>query len=69
MTTTISVSGMTCGHCKKAVETALADVEGVSSVDVNLEDGIAKVEGSVVYETLHKAIEEEGYEAKLVEAA
>ena len=69
MTTTISVSGMTCGHCKKAVETALADIEGVTSVDVNLEDGIAKVEGSVVYETLQSAIEDEGYEARLVEAS
>ena len=59
---------MTCGHCKKAVETALADIDGVTSVDVNLEDGIAKVEGSVVYETLHSAIEDEGYEARLVEA-
>lgn len=69
MTTTISVSGMTCGHCKKAVETALADIEGVTSIDVNLEDGIAKVEGSVVYETLQSAIEDEGYEARLVEAS
>jgi len=69
MTTTISVSGMTCGHCKKAVESALTDVNGVTAVEVNLDDGLAKVEGSVAYQELHDAIEEEGYEAKLVEAS
>ena len=35
---TLSVDGMSCDHCKKAVEKALAAVDGLYHINVNLED-------------------------------
>ncbi|HET6244173.1 MAG: heavy-metal-associated domain-containing protein [Bacteroidetes bacterium] len=39
----IKVEGMTCGHCKKAVENILTEQEGVIAVDVNLNESNATV--------------------------
>jgi copper chaperone len=38
-TTTISVSGMTCGHCVSAVSEELESLAGVEEVDVELNAG------------------------------
>ena len=38
-TTTISVSGMTCGHCVSAVSEELEALEGVEAVNVDLNAG------------------------------
>ena len=64
----LQIDGMNCGHCKSAVEKALAGVQGVSRVvEVNLESGRAVVEGdvSVSTEALIAAVAEEGYEARV----
>ena len=61
--TTLNVTGMTCGHCKTAVTEALSAVEGVTSVEVDLDNGKAKVEGDVTNAVLIAAVEEEGYNA------
>ena len=45
-TKTYIVPGMHCGHCKAAVTQELELVEGVASVDVNLESKIVSVTGS-----------------------
>ncbi|NLN43958.1 MAG: heavy metal translocating P-type ATPase [Methanosarcina sp.] len=37
MEVTIGVYGMTCGHCQKRVADAISSLEGIESVDVNLE--------------------------------
>ena len=42
-TLTVVVSGMTCDHCKKAVEDAVSGVEGISSASVDLNKGLLKV--------------------------
>ncbi|MBD2761968.1 heavy-metal-associated domain-containing protein [Kocuria sp. cx-455] len=39
MITTITVSGMTCGHCVSSVKEELAEVPGVQSVSVDLNAG------------------------------
>lgn len=39
MTTTVNVSGMTCGHCVSSVKEELAEVPGVTAVDVDLNSG------------------------------
>lgn len=44
--TVFAVDGMACNHCKASVEKAIAAIEGVSSVDVNLADGKATVKGT-----------------------
>jgi len=62
--TALKVSGMTCGHCQKAVQEALEGVDGSQEVNVDLATGIAKVQGDVDPSTLIAAIEEEGYNAK-----
>ncbi|MDM7920611.1 MAG: heavy metal translocating P-type ATPase [Methanosarcina sp.] len=43
MEVSIGVYGMTCGHCQKRVADAIVSLDGVESVDVNLEAGSATV--------------------------
>jgi len=43
MEVTINVYDMTCGHCQKRVADAISSLEGVESVDVNLESESATV--------------------------
>lgn len=64
-TITLSIKGMTCGHCEKAVTRALQDVEGVERAEVSLDKGEAVVEASpdADAEQLVAAVQEEGYEA------
>ena len=62
MKKTISIEGMMCMHCTKTVEKALAATEGVTAVQVSLEDKQAVVEGSATDEALTAAITEAGYE-------
>ncbi|MDQ0484937.1 copper chaperone CopZ [Guptibacillus hwajinpoensis] len=65
--TTLKIDGMTCGHCKSAVTTALKELEGVSGVEVNLEEGTATVsydDSSVSVPAMNEAVEEQGYDIK-----
>jgi copper chaperone CopZ len=41
--TTISVSGMSCNHCKMNVEKTLSDVDGIEEVTVDLEQGTVMI--------------------------
>jgi copper chaperone len=62
---TISVEGMSCGHCKAAVEGALTKLDGVTSAEVNLAAKNVTVQfdqGKVTEETLKNEIEEAGYD-------
>lgn len=64
----LKVSGMSCEHCVRAVDKALAEVDGVESVvEVNLEQGMAVVEGEPKMADLISAVEEEGYQAELAQ--
>jgi copper chaperone len=60
--TELTIQGMTCGHCKKAVEEALASVDGVTKVEVDLDAGRATVEGGDP-DAMIAAVVEEGYAA------
>ncbi len=65
--TEIKIEGMTCQHCVKAVSEALSQVAGVSSVAaVDLETGVARVEGSPDSEALVTAVKNAGYQAKVL---
>jgi len=60
----LDVTGMTCDHCVRAVDEALAAVPGVTRVvEVSRERGEAVIEGDAAVQTLVAAIEEEGYQA------
>ena len=61
----LNVSGMTCGHCKAAVEKALMGVAGVERAEVDLEAGTARVQGDAAPGALIEAVKEEGYGAEL----
>lgn len=63
--TTLNITGMTCGHCVKAVEKALSAVPGVQKVAVSLEEGKATVEGSADTQAMIAAVAEEGYSAQV----
>ena len=62
----LTVEGMTCGHCEKAVKDALAEVPGVTRVaEVDRAKELAAVEGEPDVAALIAAIEEEGYRAEV----
>lgn len=61
----LKVDGMTCAHCKAAVEKAIREVLGVEDVEVSLDDGFAVVRGSAEPKELVEAVKEAGYEAKV----
>jgi copper chaperone len=61
---TLSVEGMSCGHCKAAVEGELNMLLGVKKASADIERGTVEVsyeEGAVTTEDLKGAIEEAGY--------
>ena len=61
----LKVTGMTCGHCEKAVDKALAALPGVSRVvKVSRDEERVVVEGDADVKALVAAIEEEGYTAE-----
>jgi copper chaperone len=62
-TVTLSVPGMTCGHCKAAIETELGKVSGVASVTVDLDAKLVAVVGTALYHAaLVAAVDEAGFD-------
>ena len=59
----LKVQGMTCQHCVRTVHNAVSSIEGVSQVDVSLENGTVRVqmERDIPLEDIKKSIEEWGY--------
>lgn len=66
MNTTITVSGMTCGHCVSSVTEELSKIAGVKEVKVDLDSGKVDItsEGELAQADLTQAIQEAGYEIK-----
>jgi len=60
--TLIKVEGMSCNHCKMAVEKALKQVSGVEEVQVDLGKKEVVLKGSAARDRLAQAITEAGYE-------
>ncbi|WP_345528376.1 heavy-metal-associated domain-containing protein [Nocardioides endophyticus] len=61
--TTISVAGMTCGHCAASVTTELQQLDGVTDVHVNLDKGAVAIISAepLDQEAITAAVEEAGY--------
>nr|WP_048125117.1 copper ion binding protein [Methanosarcina lacustris] len=62
---TIKVEGMSCGHCVMRVKKAIEGLEGVTKVDVSLENKQAVVEfdeGKTDVEKIKAVVKETGYE-------
>ncbi len=64
MQTTLKIEGMMCQHCQKHVHDALAKMDGVTSVEVDLEGKQAHVEAGreIPQAEFKQVIEEAGYE-------
>lgn len=66
----ILVEGMSCNHCVHHVKEALSELEGVSSVDVDLaaKTAVLEASGEVPDQVIKSAIEDAGYEVLRIEA-
>lgn len=63
--TKLKVLGMSCGHCKNAIEKAVGALAGVASVTVNLGEKEVEVEfdsGVVGIDAIKDVIDDAGYE-------
>lgn len=63
-TVTVTVTGMTCGHCAASVREEVGGIPGVTAVDVDLASGKVTIEGEreVEVEAIRDAVEEAGYQ-------
>ncbi|MEH7334329.1 copper chaperone CopZ [Neobacillus drentensis] len=64
---TLNVSGMSCGHCVKAVEGSVGALQGVKKVAVKLDKGQVDVEfdaNVVSVNTIKETIDDQGYDVK-----
>ena len=59
----IKIEGMQCNHCKMSVEKALSAIDGVTKVEVSLENKNAIIESKIEINNneIKKIIEEEGF--------
>ena len=59
---TFEVTGMTCGHCEKAVTRAIKQVDPAADVAIDRSQNKVEVHSQQPREALAKAIVEEGYQ-------
>jgi copper chaperone len=63
-TLTYRVLGMTCDHCKSAVNGEVTKLAGVEAVDVDLDTKLVRISGrGVAHNAVVDAIDEAGYDA------
>jgi copper chaperone len=62
MITTVTIAGMTCAHCVRAVFTALGGVAGVSRADVSIGRAVIDHDGTASHASIAEAISIAGYE-------
>lgn len=64
MTKTLIVEGMSCGHCTARVQKALEALDGVSAVEMSLEEksAVVTLDKDIPDETLKDAVEKADYE-------
>ena len=57
-TKTVSIEGMMCKHCEKAVRNALMDIPGVVTAEASHEDGkaVIEIDGEVTDEMITRTI-------------
>ena len=62
MSRVYSVPGISCGHCKAAIDGELTKLDGISSFAVDIETKTVTVEGTVSDDEVRAAIDEAGYD-------
>lgn len=64
-TKTINVSGMTCNHCKKTVETNLMKMPGVKFAQADIKNDIVEIDGDEIdFKEIKSLLSDLGYEYK-----
>lgn len=63
-TTTVTVTGMSCGHCATSVREEITEIPGVRAVDVDLVSGNVTIgsDGVVDAAAIRTAVEDAGYQ-------
>ena len=61
-TRTYEIPGISCGHCKSAIEGAVATVRAVDAVTVDIEARTATVVGDADDAAVRAAIDDAGYD-------
>jgi copper chaperone len=61
MNQTFEVTGITCGHCEKAVTRAIQQVDPQAQVKIDRSQNRIDVQSEQPRETLARAIADEGY--------
>jgi copper chaperone len=64
-TTTLSVPDISCGHCKSSIEGAVAELDGIDTVEVSIDERTVAItydDGTVAMPAIVEAIEGQGYE-------
>ncbi|RIW38926.1 copper resistance protein CopZ [Bacillus salacetis] len=64
---TLNVIGMSCGHCVKAIEGSVGELNGVEAVKVDLDSGKVDVSyntNEVTLDTIKETIDEQGYDVQ-----
>jgi copper ion binding protein len=61
-TLTYNVPDISCQHCKQAIEEEVSEVEGVASVEVDVQAKTVTVTGELDEQAIISAIDEAGYE-------
>lgn len=63
-TTTYNVTGMTCSHCVSSVTKSIGKLDGVTTVDVDLDTGAVTVTSTSPLDAVDvaTAIDDAGYE-------
>lgn len=61
---TLSVPDISCGHCKTSIEGAVSELNGVDTVEVNVDKRTVDIAfgESLATETIIDAIESQGYD-------
>jgi copper chaperone len=62
-TTTVTVVGMTCGHCASSVREEVGAIAGVTDVDIDVKSGRVTVDSTAPVDrnSIKSAVEEAGY--------
>lgn len=61
---TIKIKGMSCQHCVASTTKALQELDGISNVVVDLQNGKAQYEGDIDIKVIKAAISQIGFEVE-----
>lgn len=64
--TNLSVPEMSCGHCKAAIEKAVAAADTAANLQFNMENRTVRIETTLENAALQDVLKSEGYDSTVV---